>query len=243
MTKDYDHITAFHYSTYRPPLHPLILKKCISPHDKFNHGLDIGCGTGQSSIALANYCDEVTGIDTSQDMIQRSIPHPRVQYLYYKGDNIGFKDDHFDIVTLAGSLYYAKSQKLLNNIIRITGYSAKIIVYDFQIMLDEILFKLGINTSDIEHLNYNHQEDFSGLFEECIQEEISGEDKIQFNITNSNLVHLLLSSKGNYLYLEEKFKAENLQVSLMNILQKISNNKEQILAAYIFFKVYRNIKK
>src|SRR5699024_12745632 len=68
----YDDALARHYKAFRPPLHQLILRRILSPYDKFKSGLDIGCGTGYSAIALAQYCAQVYAIDPSQAMLKLS---------------------------------------------------------------------------------------------------------------------------------------------------------------------------
>ena len=74
MSNDYDNITAYHYSFYRPALHLPILESCLEGK-YFEKGLDIGCGTGHSSIALANFCNEIVGLDPSSDMLNLSLIH------------------------------------------------------------------------------------------------------------------------------------------------------------------------
>jgi ubiquinone/menaquinone biosynthesis C-methylase UbiE len=53
MRERYDQVTAGHYAAYRPALHSLILRRVFSDADSFDVGLDGGCGTGHSAIALA----------------------------------------------------------------------------------------------------------------------------------------------------------------------------------------------
>ncbi len=78
MTYDYDLITAIHYSIFRPFLHKPILNKCIASEEKYDIGLDIGCGTGQSSIALMEFCNKVIGIEPREEMLQKSIKHSKL---------------------------------------------------------------------------------------------------------------------------------------------------------------------
>ncbi|MEO9894623.1 methyltransferase domain-containing protein [Aurantibacter sp.] len=79
MSADYDTINAEHYAAYRPPLHQVILEKCLQKKTH-NIGLDIGCGTGNSSIALAKFCNRVIGIDPSKSMLERALLHAIVSY-------------------------------------------------------------------------------------------------------------------------------------------------------------------
>lgn len=115
---DYNAITARHYAAYRPPLHSLILGRCLEDENKFTLGLDIGCGTGQSSIALYEFCERVIGIEPSTEMLSGALTHPHVDYVFFDQERIDFPDNSFDVVTLAGSLFYAKSQILLDEILR-----------------------------------------------------------------------------------------------------------------------------
>ena len=153
----YDHITSKHYAAYRPPLHRLILEKCIKKEVTFELGLDIGCGTGQSSKALLSYCKKIIGIDPSLDMIKEAIPNPKICYQHFDGQNLRFQDLHFDIIPFAGSLFYGKSQRLLDEVIRVGYDHAVIIIYDFEILFDELYKTLGIENSVVES-DYNHFE-------------------------------------------------------------------------------------
>ena len=60
------------YANHRPFYHPLVMEKIrqhINLKGKCNNALDIGCGTGLSTIALKELADNVTGIDSSEEMI------------------------------------------------------------------------------------------------------------------------------------------------------------------------------
>ncbi|MGB5555068.1 MAG: class I SAM-dependent methyltransferase, partial [Flavobacteriaceae bacterium] len=80
MSNDYDEITANHYLAYRPPLHDIILKKCLKNLERRKKGLDIGSGTGHSALALVEFCDEVIGIEPSLAMRKIALPHIQIQY-------------------------------------------------------------------------------------------------------------------------------------------------------------------
>jgi ubiquinone/menaquinone biosynthesis C-methylase UbiE len=219
MTSEYDHITAFHYASYRPSLHARILTKCFG--NKFYvSGLDIGCGTGQSSIALAGFCDSVVGIDPSEDMLSKVISHSKISYSYFDKTQIAFNDASFDIITLAGSLWYAKSQQLLNEIIRVGEKNAQVFIYDFQVLLDEVLAKLGFITQEDSLDDYYHQENFSGLNTSEIKKLTEGCERMKILMTAKELAHLVLSVKEQYLFFKDLFGEQD----LFNIIvEKISS--------------------
>ena len=60
---------AHHYRAFRPPLHYLILKNCLGKR-KFKKTLDIGCGVGNSNIALTNFSKKVIGYDINKEMLK-----------------------------------------------------------------------------------------------------------------------------------------------------------------------------
>src|SRR5690606_4371528 len=131
---------------------------------QFNRGLDIGCGTGQSSVALSPYCKKVIGIEPSLPMLEMAIPHDKVEYHVFDGKNLNFPNGHFEVITLAGSLFYAKSQRLLDEIIQVSKPGATVLVYDFEIILDDLFHQLAFgNPLDKSDNKYNHNVDFSGL--------------------------------------------------------------------------------
>lgn len=73
MNEKYDRAIATHYSAYRPPLHDIILEYVLLENEIFSVGLDVGCGTGYSAIALTKYCSQVHGIEPSSSMLQEAI--------------------------------------------------------------------------------------------------------------------------------------------------------------------------
>lgn len=121
MSHEYDKTIAHHYKVYRPPLHKIILEKAINKDAKYKNGLDIGCGTGYSSVALANYCDHVTGVNPSKEMIDQAIQHKLVSYYLGSGDCLPDGIDKIDIVCFAGSLFYTKSPKLISELFTLRG--------------------------------------------------------------------------------------------------------------------------
>ena len=111
-------------------MHLPILQKCIK-NEHYALSLDIGCGTGQSALALTNFCDKVVTIDPSESMLKNAIPHDHIAYQHCNGQDLEFEAKTFDCITFAGSLYYAKSQHLLLEVEKVTKPNAKAIIYGF----------------------------------------------------------------------------------------------------------------
>lgn len=132
MQEDYNVKVAEHYAAFRPPLHRLILEKLLTDGERLETGLDIGCGTGYSSIALSDYCNQVVRLDPSKSMIEQAEEQPSITYVH--GNEAKLKDfdsNSFDVVTFAGSRYYAKNQLLFQELLRTLTPNSAIFVYDF----------------------------------------------------------------------------------------------------------------
>lgn len=244
QSADYNQETAEHYAAYRPSLHQSILKKCLYPKSAFSLGLDIGCGTGQSALALAHFCGKVVAIDSSEDMLQKAIPHVKVTYAHCNGTDLYFPDNCFDVITFAGSLYYAKSQELLNETLRVCTSEARIVIYDFQILLDGTLIKLGVVPPSAKTTNYNHAVNFSGLNERHISLRRTRNEETSIEINAKNLAHLLLSDYDHYTLLNRKFGSANLFSKLVSQLDQLApKGTPHEISAQLYFSVYRCAKK
>ena len=242
MIKDYDQITAYHYASYRPLLHTKILESYLPNHEKVDLGLDIGCGTGQSAISLSAFCKKVIGVDPSQEMIQKSIEHPSVTYQTMKNNVLDFNDDSFDIITFAGSLFYAKSQEILNESIRVSKTNTRVIAYDFEILLSPIFKLLGAVEETLIASNYNHEENFTGLQTAAITLNEQFKQAIDLEITIPDLVNLLLSSKEDYAKLSNTYGPENLFELLIQQLQNKLESENTTLKANTYLTAYTVMK-
>ena len=66
------------YAHYRPT-YPATLAEALaalSPAQRL--AVDVGCGTGQLSVLLANHFDQVIATDVSADQLSHATAHPKV---------------------------------------------------------------------------------------------------------------------------------------------------------------------
>ena len=237
MSHEYDKTIAHHYKVYRPPLHKIILEKAINIDAKYKNGLDIGCGTGYSSVALADYCDYVIGVDPSQEMIDQAINHRLVSYYLGSGDCLPDGIDKIDIVCFAGSLFYTKSPKLIGELKRVCKDNCLIIVYDFMVILDELLKELHIFPPMTDE-TYNHEinfDDCNGFIG------MSGNiAQILLKINPSELAHVLMSDSKRYNLFVERFQATDPYPFLVKKLEASNIPLEIKVNTYLY--VYQMIK-
>jgi len=242
MVGEYDQITAFHYAAFRPSLHSQILKKCLEEGDEYFLGLDVGCGTGQSSIALTNYCKKVIGIEPSKEMLEKSIEHPRIEYHPYNCDYFDFPKNFFDLITFAGSLYYAKFQKLLDEVVRVSKDASKIVIYDFELLLDDLLEQLNAASTWKQQSKYDHQVNFDGLDLKGLQVEKTLKNSLSLELSMENVSHLLLSSKDHYSVLVETLGRDHLHHKISQKLRLLFKSESAFVVAKTYSTLYQTVK-
>ncbi len=232
-TKEYGLKTAFHYAAYRPPLHAKILSVALPGNSKFAFGLDVGSGTGYSSIALKQYCEFVFGVDPSDEMREQATAHPSIQYLSGSGESIPLDNSCADIITLAGSLSYTNKPIAAKEFCRVAKPNATIVVYDFEVLLAPVLANLGVDLEPTSS-DYNHSENLSGT--EGLEEVAVCSDKLCLALTPQQLAHTVLSSEVYYLSLRDKLGEKDLYERLVEKLT--GTNSFRSIDAKIYYSVY-----
>lgn len=230
MSQGYSRAISRHYAAYRPPLHQIILAKLLPEQPSFKQGLDIGCGTGVSTHALAPWCQHTLGIDPSDAMIAQAKPTADISYQVADGVSSGIADNWADVVTFAGSLFYAKSDALVKEVMRICQPQACILVYDFEVKLAQTLQGFNIMQAPSEG-GYDHQINFTdtagfATVQDC-------HESVSLAVTHQQLAHVLLASQSRYTLFADMFKQTDPFQSVVQYLSKV--NAQQSLTADIFY--------
>lgn len=235
MTERYDSIAARHYAAFRPPLHRLILDRVIRPHESFQVGLDVGCGTGYSAVALTKYCDRVFGLDPSRSMLDIAQRHPKIAYLQGSGDALGQLPLRvFDVVTFAGSLFYAKTDRLRSELVRACPLGGTIVAYDFEALLNDVIADLGADCPAVAS-DYDYRANLSDWAEFTVDS--SGTERLRLEVTGPEMAHLLLADSNRYDAFARRFSNSDPFESLVGYLE---NSRVQThLDADIYFTRYR----
>ena len=238
MQQEYNEEIAFHYNAFRPELHGLILSECLYG-ERFHKGLDIGSGTGQSSIALATFCEHVIGIEPSLAMLQNAIAHPGVVYKEYDLKNIPLKNDEAAIITFAGVLFYAKSAQLLKEVARVAQAGAKVIIYDFEVLTAAVLSSISAEQFISPGTEYKHDVDLSGL--DLTRFELLQKQKKQhiLQLDPNQLSHILLADSVQFNWLQKEFGPQDLFKKVKTALDAIADNNSIPVPADLYCTVYR----
>lgn len=189
--EEYGTETARHYAAYRPPLHERILALSLAPAERFELGLDVGCGTGHSTHAAAHWCKRIIGIEPDPRMLAICQAAPTITFLEMD-DHLdqGFFDGSFDLATFAGSLFYRDPAETLHELSWLLTKQATIIVYDFDLQLQPFFTALAFTPPAS---NYDHQRNFSQVDYPFLEERQSLREKMTFSASAQEVTHLLLS--------------------------------------------------
>lgn len=117
--KDHFSGVAAGYRAFRPGYPAALFEWLAGVAAGRERAVDLGCGTGQASVALASHFEEVIGIDPSADQISRAAPHPRVRYQVAPAEATGLPDRSADLVIAAQALHWFDPARLHPELARI----------------------------------------------------------------------------------------------------------------------------
>ena len=111
------------YTKVRPFFHDEVAGRLrtFAGVQRFRNALDVGCGSGQSSIALAAIADRVIAVDPSLGMLRHAAPRPNITYQLGSAEQLNFPAGEFDLVSVGSALhwfdqdrFYAQCQKVMS---------------------------------------------------------------------------------------------------------------------------------
>jgi len=95
--------------------------------------LDVACGTGTSTAALAKRGARVVGIDFSPGMIAEARRrHPSLEFVQGDAQALPFGDDEFDVVTVSfGLRNFSEPQVALGEMYRVLKPGGRLVITEF----------------------------------------------------------------------------------------------------------------
>jgi SAM-dependent methyltransferase len=115
---------AARYASARPALHDRaidLIRRWIPPPHR---ALDVGCGTGLSTRALASFAHETVGVDVSEEMLRAREQDSDATYVRASAERLPFADSTFDLATIASAIHW------FDRYARVLRASASLVVYD-----------------------------------------------------------------------------------------------------------------
>ena len=124
------------YAFARPPVHRQIVARLAAAEvlagRVIRRALDVGCGAGLSTAALAQVARTIVGIDPAPAMLaHHAAVAPGALFVVGRGEELPFASRSFDLVTAAGALNYTDRQRALAEIARVLASAGVLAIYDF----------------------------------------------------------------------------------------------------------------
>jgi len=122
------------YALSRPTYPQSLYQKIFAVESSVSRpkkAVDIGCGSGQATIVLAEQYDHVIGIDPSEEQLAEALKHPKITYVTGSANQLPLGAEHdstVDLVTIAQAFHWFEFPQAFREVNRIlkpeTGVAA-----------------------------------------------------------------------------------------------------------------------
>jgi ubiquinone/menaquinone biosynthesis C-methylase UbiE len=121
-----------HYDRGRPYHHGRTLERVLTMvgGGRVDRGLDVACGTGMSTVALAGHADAVFGVDVSQEMMRSARRAPGVRYLLGRAELLPFRAESFDAATCCSGVHWFDQARFFAELHRVLRPGSWVALYD-----------------------------------------------------------------------------------------------------------------
>lgn len=134
MTQPFkDHFSgmAGAYQAFRPGYPPALFEWLATLVPRLDVAADLGCGSGQASLALARHFAEVLAIEPSAEQVARAEPHPRVRYRVAPAEATGLPDGSVDLAIAAQAFHWFEPDPFRRELERIARPGAAFAAFTY----------------------------------------------------------------------------------------------------------------
>lgn len=124
---------ASFYAASRPYFHPLVMdrvREVAKLSGRMDHGLDVGCGTGLSSVALLDLVYRVIGTDISPAMLRAARKEQGVSYIAATAERQPILDQSQDVLTISSAYHWVDPERFLHEVRRVLKPGGLFAVYE-----------------------------------------------------------------------------------------------------------------
>jgi ubiquinone/menaquinone biosynthesis C-methylase UbiE len=121
-----------HYDRGRPYHHARTLERIVAMvgAEHLPRGLDVACGTGMSTVALAGHADAVVGVDVSPEMMRSARHATGVRYLLGRAERLPFTAGTFDAATCCSGVHWFDQPRFFAELHRVLRPAGWVALYD-----------------------------------------------------------------------------------------------------------------
>ncbi len=124
---------AKRYAGGRPCFHPFVIrriKEFLSLEESIARALDVGCGTGLSSVALRDVAARIVGVDAAPEMLAHAPHDARINYAVSRAEALPFGKHAFDLLTLSQVSHWLDRPRFFAEARRVLRPLSWLIAYD-----------------------------------------------------------------------------------------------------------------
>ena len=115
-----EEVDAHRYDRHRPLFHAVPYRLLRDFWGRpIPLALDVACGTGHSTEALAAICDKVIGCDPSENMLKEARRDSKLEYVLASAEELPFPDGQFDYVNLSMAFQWLDQPRFLRQAHRV----------------------------------------------------------------------------------------------------------------------------
>jgi len=128
-----DHFSevAASYAQFRPRYPLALFEFLASLVVRHNRAWDCGAGTGQATLELAEWFDEVCATDVSPEQIARAPAHPRITWQVAPAESTRLRGRSVDLVTVAQALHWFDHRPFYDEVRRVAAPHAAIAAWTY----------------------------------------------------------------------------------------------------------------
>ncbi len=126
-------IAARLYAVGRPDYSALVtdmIRQLAGITDRVSCAVDVGCGTGISTMALAPLADTVIGVEPSTAMLEQALSAANVEYRVGSAESLPVEDASCDLIGVGSALHWFDQARFLEEASRIARPGAQLVVHD-----------------------------------------------------------------------------------------------------------------
>lgn len=123
---------AARYAGNRPQSHRRVLalvERILGAARPVERALDVGCGTGHSTVALLPLARAVVGLDASRFMLAQAAGHPAIEYRCGYAEALPFARSSFDLLTVCSAYHWFDQEKFLQEAARVLRGGGWLVLY------------------------------------------------------------------------------------------------------------------